>query len=587
VRARVAALGAIAALASAPTEACAQDPQPATPNDSLVQAKALFKSGLALLDVGDYEGALEQFERSRALVPGKGNTIDVAICLDRLGRYDEALEAYEDALAHYADQLGPEERASIAPALGALKNRTGSLEIAANVDGAVVVDTRARGKLPRTTPLRLLAGSHVVRVIKEGYATCEKEVELAAGVTSSVACTLAPLAETGKLRLEDPSNPEAAVYVDGALLGTAPWEGTLSPGPHLVWITKDGRGTGPTRAMVVKGQTALVRLDSQPLGPPAAIDVEPRTAELTLDDVPLGASHWRGPLPLGMHRIAASEPGYLARTGILAEPNAAAPAPKLLLRLAIDANHPRWPKSIGSAVVGVFGGPAFGGGFGGDAEARCPSACSPSPHALGLIVGARAGFGFTNGLTLSVEGGYLRVETSFARTIKASWSDDVSTHPITYALNDDVLIRGPFFGGSVGVRRTIRGPFALVARTTFAAWIATSTDPITGVEMAGGRSTSIGVTDMNERITSVALLVMPELGAEVKLGPVRLGASLALAFVPTPGPSFHHTNIEARECPPNDPGAVGCAPASRAVEGERAYARIVLFLPAIAATIVF
>jgi hypothetical protein len=433
-------------------------------------------------------------------------------------------------------------------------------------------------------------------VIKEGYATCEKEVELAVGVTSSVECTLAPLAETGKLRLEDPSNPGAAVYVDGAALGTAPWEGPLSPGPHLVWITKDGRGTGPTRAFVVKGQTALVRLDSQLLGPAAAIDVEPRTAELTLDDVPLGAARWRGPLPPGVHRIAASEPGYVARTTILVEPDAAGPPPKLVLRLAIDANHPRWPKSLGSAVVAIFGGPAFGGGFGGDAEARCPSACSPTPHALGLLVGARAGFGFKNGLTLSVEGGYLRVETSFARTLATSWSDEVATHPITFALQDDVLIRGPFFGGSVGVRRAVRGPLALVARTTFAAWIATSTDPITGTATDGVKSTLIGVSDMNERITSVALLVMPELGAEVKLGPVRLGASLALAFVPTPGPSFHHTNIEwTPVCPSNNPGAVppknagavGCAPTSRAVEGERAYARILLFVPAIAATFVF
>jgi hypothetical protein len=63
-----------------------------------------------------------------------------------------------------------------------------------------------------------------------------------------------------------------------------------------------------------------------------------------------------------------------------------------------------------------------------------------------------------------------------------------------------------------------------------------------------------------------------------------------LGFVPTPGPSFHHTNIEwatASACSPNNPAAVGCAPTSRAVEGERAYARIVLFVPAIAATFVF
>jgi hypothetical protein len=172
VRAPTAALVAVAGLAIG-VGARAEEPE-GVPASDLARAKALFRSGLALLDAADFERALDQFERSRTLVPGAGNTVNVAICLDRLGRYDESLEAYEDALSRYADQLAPEERAAIAPAIKALRARIGSLEIATNVDGAVVVDARARGQLPRATSLRLLAGAHVVRVLKDGYETCEK-----------------------------------------------------------------------------------------------------------------------------------------------------------------------------------------------------------------------------------------------------------------------------------------------------------------------------------------------------------------------------------------------------------------------------
>jgi hypothetical protein len=209
-------------------------------------------------------------------------------------------------------------------------------------------------------------------------------------------------------------------------VGATPWEGTLSPGPHLVWIRKSGRGTGPLRAVVVKGQTALVVLDSKPLGPAASIDVEPRTAELTIDDAPLGAARWRGALPSGPHRIAASEPGYVAQATTLVEPDESGVAPKLALRLPIDARHPRWPRPAGSVVVGIFGGPSFGGGLGSDAEARCPSACTGKPTSIGVLVGARAGYRFRSGVAVEIDGGYLRVETRFSRTIGASWADEGS-----------------------------------------------------------------------------------------------------------------------------------------------------------------
>src|SRR5262249_9943502 len=100
-RARSLAVAASLALALAgggPARAQAPGPiaQRSAPEEAHAEAKELFNRGLRLLDAGDLSRALEYFLRSRALSPGKGNTANAAYCLDRLGRFDEALELYEE-----------------------------------------------------------------------------------------------------------------------------------------------------------------------------------------------------------------------------------------------------------------------------------------------------------------------------------------------------------------------------------------------------------------------------------------------------------------------------------------------------------
>jgi hypothetical protein len=271
----------------------------------------------------------------------------------------------------------------------------------------------------------------------------------------------------------------------------------------------------------------------------------------------------------------------------MVEPRPGDAPPRVVLRLSIDANHARWPKppALG-IVVGVFGGMSVAGGLGADAAATCPAACSKTPHSLGPMAGARVGLRFRNGLAVELTGGYLRMESSFSRAIPSSWTD-AGVHTLVYAFEDDLLLRGPFFGAGASLRHPARGRVALVARTTVGAWIVTATDPITGTATSGGATAPVGVISPNERLTSIAPLVMTELGFDAKLGPFHVGPSLALAFVPADGPSFQHSQIEGvpNTCP--TPTAVGCAPNSAAVANERAYGHFVLFVPELTATVAF
>ena len=70
---------------------------------------------MTLLQANDVERALAYFLRSRAEQASAKNTGNAAICLSRLGRYDEALEMYEELLLRFSGDLDAEDRATLGP----------------------------------------------------------------------------------------------------------------------------------------------------------------------------------------------------------------------------------------------------------------------------------------------------------------------------------------------------------------------------------------------------------------------------------------------------------------------------------------
>jgi len=189
-------------------------------------AKELFREGIALLKVGDYEGALDYFLQSRDVLPSYQNTRNAASCLDRLGRHDEALEMYQALLLEFSGGLGPADRAQLEARMADLRRRTATLEVTSNVDGTLLIDGRPRGRLPLRRPLRVNGGWRVVRVAKEGYRTYEATVDARPGFNVVVE---ARLARIGPLPPPPPPPPPppyrmAGWFIDayGGFAGGAP-----------------------------------------------------------------------------------------------------------------------------------------------------------------------------------------------------------------------------------------------------------------------------------------------------------------------------------------------------------------------------
>src|SRR5262245_692331 len=176
---------------------------PTEASDVKARAKEHFDKGLALLRDGAWEAALAEFLRSRELHPTKGNTQNAAVCLRNLRRFDEALEMSEKLLSEFTD-WSAEERKQIETGIASLQSSVGTLEVVASEPGAaIMVDSHERGTTPLAGPIRVSAGSHVVRVYKHGFAPFEKRVAVAGRQHTIVRGRLEPLTRFGRLRVTE------------------------------------------------------------------------------------------------------------------------------------------------------------------------------------------------------------------------------------------------------------------------------------------------------------------------------------------------------------------------------------------------
>lgn len=167
-------------------------PEPDNGASGLEQAKAVYDQANARLEADDVPTALDLFRRSRTILPSVYNVQGEAYCLYRLGRYDEALEQYEELERMYRAELSPDAAHALDQRLQELRQRIGSIAVVGPKGGVVFIDGRKRGMLPDDAPLRVVPGDHTVRVTVPGRAAFEKNVNVKAGATLVVQVEIEP-----------------------------------------------------------------------------------------------------------------------------------------------------------------------------------------------------------------------------------------------------------------------------------------------------------------------------------------------------------------------------------------------------------
>jgi hypothetical protein len=569
-------------LPAVPVRAAAQEPVPAA---RLADAKELFRRGVTLLSAGELEPALQAFLRSRDLVPSGKNTTDAAICLERLGRFDEALALYEEVLTRFAGDLDQDDRRSLEPVIASLRQKIGYLELSSNVDGLVVVDGRARGRLPLGT-LRLMPGKHSLRVLKPGYESFERTLDVQRGVSQSLAADLVPLAGSGEARVDTTDGSRVEVFIDGKSAGMTPVQRTIPSGQHVLWTQGANGGSAPELVRVEEKKRMQVQVTPQPLGGEVWLSVRPGAGALFVGGVPLGRTAWHARLPQGSYEVSARAPGFFEGRSTISAPPAGTTL-RSHLELRRNPSDRRWPAPL-RFFTGVAVGPWLAPSLDSGAEQQCPSQCAGSRAAWGGFGVLRGGVRHESGVEGELRVGYLAFEQRFSRTS----SESFGTPPVraTFALSETADGSGPLLEGRAGIRRMTGLGIEYSAMLGLGALFGSYNARVSGQAFATGNERAAVASSGAGSTTEVAPFVSTAVGGERSFGSVHVRAALALWFFPATGPELGGPKIgvAASPCEPSEaPGSIRCAPDSEALRGERAHGRFWALSPELGLDYVF
>ncbi|AUX27854.1 uncharacterized protein SOCEGT47_084520 [Sorangium cellulosum] len=506
--------------AAAPPSDAAERP-PA--EDPIAGARAHFERGVALYRQGAWEAALAEFLASRQLYPTWSATSSAALCLQQLRRYDEALALFETLLNDFSERLPQDTRTAAQEAIVRLRGLIGTIDITgAEIGASITIDGRRRGDYPMPAPLRVGAGSHVVRVYKEGFEPFEMRVDVAGGQVVRILSRLHKLVESGRLRVAEQNGKVLDVLVDGYTVGKTPWEGPISPGQHTVALRGPGElGTMPASVLIRRKQTTPLTLRAEELTASLRIVPTPVCASVTIDGVTLGNGIWEGHLSPGRHRIEVAAGGFVtARREVILARDRRAVIPVALERVVLGAPPGRF-------LVELTAAPALVPSLGGGAAGQCGGACSLDVGVGGLGV-LHAGYELWSGLGFGVTTGYLQVQQAVAaRSTSLQIRDPL---PESTGTADDALaLRGFLAGGWSGLSfgERVRLSMRLGAGALFAAVSDERSGTFTsasGVEFRVDRTSAQG---------SASFFVMtPEVRAGLRFGDhLDVTAGLAAAVL--------------------------------------------------------
>jgi hypothetical protein len=145
------------------------------------EVRAHHRRGLELFDEGDYRLALVEFERAYAIGGSYKILFNIGQVHYQLNNYARARLALERYLFEGGDAITAKRRADVEKDLAALRQRTATLTIHVNVEGAeIAINDAPAGKAPLERTL-VDAGKLRVQITRSGYATRVTEITLAGG----------------------------------------------------------------------------------------------------------------------------------------------------------------------------------------------------------------------------------------------------------------------------------------------------------------------------------------------------------------------------------------------------------------------
>ncbi|MEM9873412.1 MAG: PEGA domain-containing protein, partial [Myxococcota bacterium] len=186
----------------------------------------------------------------------------------------------------------------------------GRLEIRVSETGATItVDGTPRGNAPLPGALEVAAGEHVVQVSQPGFETVTRTVTVEPGDTPTVV-TVKLEAARGRLVVKAAGDTPLEVLIDGAVVGTTPYEADVDAATYRISGRGKGIAAGVQEVSVGAGDTVEVTLQAGAATGQLEVRIADGQGRVLIDGEEVGVGNWSGALTAGPHTLRVERDGY-------------------------------------------------------------------------------------------------------------------------------------------------------------------------------------------------------------------------------------------------------------------------------------
>jgi hypothetical protein len=225
-------------------------------------ARADYAGARILYEDGDYAGAYTKLESAYLASKDPRLLWNMAACEKALRHYANVINLLERYLKEGGAVIGTDERQATHELVETVREFVNELRLDVQPAGVdVYLDGVKAATTPLAGPLRVDMGKRKLRFQKQGFIPHETEMDLAGGKSLELSVQLQAEVHEGTLRIM--SDPSAVISIDGHVVSTGQWVGTLPSGTHSVYVSAEGKLPYKAEVAIKDRDTASLHVNLQ------------------------------------------------------------------------------------------------------------------------------------------------------------------------------------------------------------------------------------------------------------------------------------------------------------------------------------
>lgn len=227
-------------------------------------AKQDYESGKLLFRDGDHAGALAKFTSAYDASKDARLLWNMAACEKNLRHYAKAVGLVRRYLREGDATLPAEDKADAAELVKVMEPFTAKLRITVSEPGAeLTLDGESLGLSP-VAPVVVDMGVRKLVVRKAGFEELTREIPVGGAAELAAEVSLVKIVHQGRLTIRAPK--DATLTLDGRVVGSGTWSGTVASGGHTLRVTAPKMRLYQSEVVVLDKQTREVgvTLEAEP-----------------------------------------------------------------------------------------------------------------------------------------------------------------------------------------------------------------------------------------------------------------------------------------------------------------------------------